>query len=294
MGIDIHGLNFLRYAKTKKAFDSVITIGRQGLYVNESMIKEIFKANSDYKNQAYCEVLLNKYFGATKVESVDNSNYEDATYVHDMNQSLPPNLIGKFDTVFDGGCLEHIYNAPQALKNCSLFCKPGGQILHVLPANNFCGHGFWQFSPELFFSLYSKNNGYDQTQIFIADLTNTKQWYQVKQPVNGYRVNVTSSNSLYVLVRTVLKGKEFNHTNVQQSDYVFEWAGLKNDKNSTTQYKSSFKRNLKKISLLYELLSPLYNIYLKAKRNDELNKNNPGLSLLKIQDLLVKPTQQSF
>jgi hypothetical protein len=242
MGIDVHGLNFLKYSKMKKSFGDVITIGRQGLHVIEPVIKDVLKITLEYKNQPYCEELLNTYFGATKVESIDNSNYEDATYVHDMNQSLPANLIGKYDTVFDGGCLEHIYNVPQALKNCSLFCKPGGQILHVLPANNFCGHGFWQFSPELFFSLYSTSNGYAETQVFMADLSNTKQWFQVKQPSNGQRVNVMSSGSLYVLVRTVLQKENFNHTNVQQSDYVFGWAAPNEDKNSVTQYKSNIKQ----------------------------------------------------
>jgi hypothetical protein len=246
MGIDVHGLNFLKYSKTKKPFGDVITIGRQGLHLTEPVIKGILKITSEYKNHPYCEELLNSYLGATKVESVDNSNYEEATYVHDMNQALPSNLIGKYDTVFDGGCLEHIYNAPQALKNCSLFCKPGGQILHVLPANNFCGHGFWQFSPELFFSLYSINNGYVETEVFIADLANTKQWYQVKQPSNGQRVNVMSSSSLYVLVRTVLQKEKFNHTNVQQSDYVFEWTAPNEEKNSIAKDKSSLKEHVKK------------------------------------------------
>lgn len=286
MGIDVHGLNLLRYSKTKKPFGAVITIGRQGLHVIEPVIKDILKTTSDYKNQPYCEELLNLYFGATKVEFIDNSNYEEATYVHDMNQTLPSNLVGKYDTVFDGGCLEHIYNAPQALKNCSLFCKPGGQILHVLPANNFCGHGFWQFSPELFFSLYSANNGYAETEVFIADLANTKQWYQVKQPSNGQRVNVMSSSSLYVLVRTVLQKENFNHTNVQQSDYVFEWTTPNEDENLIAKQKSSFKEYLKKISLLYKLLSPMYHLYLKMKMNDKLNRKNPGLSLIKISDFI--------
>jgi len=291
MGIDIHGLNFLRYAKTKKPFGSVMTIGRQGLHVIEPIIKEIFQTSSGYKNHEYCEELLSKYFEATNVESVDNSNYEGATYVHDMNQPIPTGLAGRFDTVFDGGCLEHIYNAPQALKNCSLFCKPGGQILHVLPANNFCGHGFWQFSPELFFSLYSKSNGYADTQVFIADLSNTKQWYQVKEPANGQRVNVMSPNSLYVLVRTVLKDADFNHAHVQQSDYVFEWDGLKNS-DPKLQSTSGIKQQLKKIPFVYRYLSPIYHFCLKMKNNDGLSIKNPGLSLLKVQDLITKPTQQ--
>lgn len=286
MGIDIHGLNFLKYSKMKKPFGDVITIGRQEIHVIEPVIKEILKITSEYKRQQYCEELLNSYFGATKVESLDNSNYEQVTYIHDMNQPLPSNLIGKYDTVFDGGSSEHIYNAPQALKNCSLLCKPGGQILQVLPANNFCGHGFWQFSPELFFSLYSKNNAYADTEVFIADLANTKQWYKVKQPSNGERVNIKSSNSLYVLVRTVLQKEKFNHTNVQQSDYVFEWTALNKEKKSIAKDKLSFKERVKKISFLYKLLSLLYDRYLKLKVNNRLNRKNPSLSLLKIKDYI--------
>jgi hypothetical protein len=286
VGIDVHGLNFLKYTKKRKPFGDVITIGRQGINVSESVIKDILKITSEYKNKSYCEELLKSYLGATKVESVDNSNYEEASYVHDMNQSLPSNLINKYDTVFDGGCLEHIYNVPQALKNCSLFCKPGGQILHALPANNCCGHGFWQFSPELFFSLYSKNNGYAETEVFIADLTNTKKWYRVKQPTNGRRVNVKSSRPLYVLVRTVLQEEKFNHADVQQSDYVFEWTASNQEKNLTANNKLSIKERIKKISVLHKLLAPIYHFYLKIKINDGLNSRNPNISLIKINDYI--------
>ena len=284
MGIDVHGLNFLRFSKMKKPFGDLITIGRQGLHVTEPVIKDILKTTSEYKNQSYCEELLNLYFEATKVESIDNSNYEESTYVHDLNKAPPLNLVGKYDTVFDGGCLEHIYNAPQALKNCSLFCKPGGQILHVLPANNFCGHGFWQFSPELFFSLYSADNGYAETEVFLADLANTKRWYQVHPPSNGKRVNVYSSSSLYVLVRTVLQKENFDHINVQQSDYIFEWAKPNGDINLIAKKKSNIKEYLRKILLQYKLLSPMYYLYLN--RNNKLNRKNPGLSLIKISDYI--------
>jgi hypothetical protein len=30
----------------------------------------------------------------------------------------------------------------------------------VTPANNQMGHGFYQFSPELFFRVFSQENGY--------------------------------------------------------------------------------------------------------------------------------------
>ena len=77
------------------------------------------------------------------------------------------NLNEKFDTIIDFGTSEHIFNVVENLSNISKFCKNNGIILHSLPANNNCGHGFWQFSPELFFSLYSENNGFSDTEFLF-------------------------------------------------------------------------------------------------------------------------------
>jgi hypothetical protein len=231
MGIDVHGINFLRYARKTAGFGRTLTIGRQGLHLSESFVKSFLKLNSDYVNDTYCERLLKDHFGATEVDSIDNSDFENATLILDMNQPPPEHLRGQYNTVFDGGCLEHVYNIPQALKNLSLLCKAGGQIIHVLPANNFCGHGFWQFSPELFFSLYSEVNGYRDTEVFLADTIHLSTWYKVKAPSNGKRVNIRSHTPLYALVRTVLKTTDFSHNHVQQSDYVHEWSNPKKEKN---------------------------------------------------------------
>lgn len=286
MGIDVHALNFLCYAKQKRNFGDTITIGRQGVHVIEPVLKEILRTKPGYKNSEYCEDLLLGYFGASRVDSVDANAYENATHIHDMNQPLTQDLMKRFDTVFDGGCLEHVFNVPQALKNCSHFLRPGGQIIHVLPANNFCGHGFWQFSPELFFSLYSEENGYDQTEVFLADLTNTKIWCRVKRPRNGERVNVSSSNMVHVLVRTKLRDDNFSHSYVQQSDYLHMW----DEKNAIDDKSLSFKKKIKEKLIntpwLYKSLHSAYYLYLRAKSDSGLNGKNPGLSVVKVVDLV--------
>jgi SAM-dependent methyltransferase len=222
MGVDAQALNFLRYARTRGNFGKTLTIGRQFMYVPSDFVKKTLKIEGPYQQAEYCEELLQTHFGASHVDSLDNSKYEGASVIFDMNSPLPVSET-KYDTIFDGGSLEHIFNVPQALANVSLLCKPGGQILHVLPCNNFCGHGFWQFSPELFFSLYSKENGYSETEIFIARPSHLKKWFRVIQPANGHRVNICSSDPLYVLVRTVLAGAQHSHGNIQQSDYLFDW-----------------------------------------------------------------------
>jgi hypothetical protein len=245
MGIDIHALNFLRYVSKKKALGRVATIGRQSLMVPRAYVEF----------GGFCEQLLIKRFDAMFVDSYDYSDFEGATYVLDMNKPVVSEK--EYDTLIDCGCIEHIYNVPQALTNISLLCARGGQIVHVLPANNFCGHGFWQFSPELFFSLYSERNGYSETEVFLADLTKENDWFEVKQPNDGQRANVASSSPLYVLCRT-RKLSDFSHENVQQSDYVYAWEHSAEVTRQPSRLVGAAKKLMRSNPLLYRSSLSVY------------------------------------
>lgn len=223
MGVDIHLFNFLRYSKNFGAFKQTLTLGRQAIHTDINFILKKIENSDSYVHDHYCESLLKNSFGSTSVDSIDNSNYESSTIISDLNLPIPETLHNSFDTVIDGGCIEHIFNAPMALLNASKMVRNGGQIIHALPANNFCGHGFWQFSPELFFSLYNENNGYIDTEVFLADLSNINSWIKVSPPHNGDRVNFYSSGPAYVLVRTVKNKSVIEFSNIQQSDYIKSW-----------------------------------------------------------------------
>ena len=223
MGIDAHALHCLEYAKQFGAFGRTVTLGRQNVYVKARQLEQLYGAKLDWKKETYCENLLATCFGATKVDSIDRSNYENASLIFDMNEPLPPGF-GEYDTVMDIGTSEHVFNISQALNNIIALCREGGQILHVSPANNFCGHGFWQFSPELFFSLYSEQNGFRDTEVFIASRKRTGVWYKVRKPRVGQRVPLASHDKIYVICRTVVAKKSAAHArDVQQSDYVTAW-----------------------------------------------------------------------
>jgi len=221
MGVDVHGLQILCWASRKSTkFGRVATIGRQAMSAPVEELRKHVSLPLDYKYPPHCEDLLVRVFGAERVDSFDNSAFEGCTYATDFNKPIVAPC--QYGTVIDFGCLEHIYNVAQAFRNVSQLCEDGGQILHCLPANNYCGHGFWQFSPELFFSLYSNQNGYSKTQVFIASLDDETTWYEVVAPRDGKRVPILSDAPLYVICRTVKRG-DFSHDNVQQSDYVFLW-----------------------------------------------------------------------
>lgn len=286
MGIDIHSLNFLRYNKKFSPLLRVLTIGRQGLHIPDDKLIRLLNLNRNYIKHEYCESLLKSEFGALSVDSIDHSSFEGATIIHDLNKPLI-NVFDKFDTIIDGGCLEHIYNIPQALKNISDLCNPGGTIMHMVPANNFCGHGFWQFSPELFYTLYSEKNGYINTEVFFANVVDNKNWYLVKKPSDGHRVNLSSYTEVYLLVRTTLISHNFCHDDIQQSDYIYEWSGIKKN---IVHVKPGFLAKIKeyvKESLIYSLFSPLYHFSLHLFSNsNRLNIYNNNLNKLKIEKLI--------
>lgn len=306
MGIDIHALKFLNMVKLKKALGDTVTIGRQGLHLSESTLRRYLQ-NKKYKKMPYCEELLLNFFSANSVVSIDNSAYEQATFIHDMNAPLPFELKKKFDTILDFGTTEHIFDVKQALINYSSLCKPGGQIIHILPANNFCGHGFWQFSPEVFFSFYSQDNGFKDTEVYISSLTLysklketfagffynipivdsmfSDKWFKVKNFQNA-RLFFTSSAPVSVMVRTVLSDKDCSNKNIQQSDYVHVWKGgrVLNNFNEVSKFNNKSKGFLD-FWPLNTVLSLIYKGYLAR---GGLNKKNVCLTEIKPHSFLQK------
>lgn len=284
MGIDFHAFNFLRYVSQFGPFGDTITIGRQDLVVNPVALKRLVTPSPAYVPSAYCDPILVDRFGATRVDSIDNCDYEGATHILDLCKPIPDHLRGRYDTVIDAGTTEHVFDAPRALKSMSELVRPGGQVIHVLPANNFCGHGFWQFSPELFFSLYSARNGYRDTQVFLADLTEKWRWYQVQAPRDGRRVNVASFAELHVMVRTVRAGESFSHEEVQQSDYVHEWETRKEGSRPMPE-PTGLKARIMNSRLVYDTLFPLYHRWLRVRSPERLTPRNPGLTAFDVRSL---------
>lgn len=255
MGIDAHALNALEWLRSRRGrLGQTVTIGRMAVHLGPRERKR-WTGAADDEVIVYGEHLLTHHFDASAVESIDNSSYEGATHVADMNLPLPDALRGQYDCVLDFGCLEHIFDIRQALHNIGSLTRIGGTILHVLPANGYCGHGFYQFSPELFFSYYSERNGFARTEVFIADLLDTRHWYKVAPPKDGARVNVQSSRETLIIVCTD-RVMEVPAAIIQQSDYVHEWT-TSNPSPKKRSSRAIFRAKLRERLMSIPLLGPL-------------------------------------
>lgn len=222
MGMCKHVLDFLVYCNEYGNFKDTVTLGRQNVHYDTTNHPKI---KGSYKFPDFCEQMLIDSFGSTFVDSIDYSSFEGASIIFDLSKPIiEEHLIEKYDTILDLGTLEHVFHINNALINASKLCKINGQIIHVLPANQECGHGFWQFSPELFFSLYSKENGYSDTEVFVSDFGDENSTLQKLTPPNKFdRLMITSYSSTYIMVRTKKIKHDFSHEHVYQSDYVSQW-----------------------------------------------------------------------
>jgi hypothetical protein len=171
------------------------------------------------------------------VHTFDGSSYENATHVHDFNLPVPADLHGRYTAVIDGGSLEHIFNFPVAVANGMSMLRPGGHFLGVSPTNNQMGHGFYQFSPELFFRVFSPANGFTVRQMFLNEGRDTHTWFRVADPdERGKRVGCTNytASDLLVLARKNQDVDMFA-TPPQQSDYVAAWNNEKSPETARTK-----------------------------------------------------------
>ena len=104
---------------------------------------------------------------------MDASSFEGATVVHDLNLPITEALKGRFDVVCDAGTIEHVMNFPTAIRNCMEMVRVGGHLILGTPANNFFGHGFYQFSPELWFRLFSSTTVCGQIAFINSSFSRT-------------------------------------------------------------------------------------------------------------------------
>lgn len=158
--------------------------------------------------------------GAKDYHALDSSTYEGADIVHNLNDPLPSELLGRFDCVIDGGTLEHIFDFPSTLRDTLKMVKPGGHIIVCNIANNFLGHGFYQLSPELFYSALTPENGCEIVRVLLSE---NGVWYEPGDPrALGERVQAVTQNetNIYVCAKRLTACEPFL-TPPHQSDYCY-------------------------------------------------------------------------
>jgi SAM-dependent methyltransferase len=234
MALTNNDIRFLFYLRQKKVdFSQTLMLGRLRFYGSSEYLKELAGKYLSISgipsfDDGYSEPFF-RMLGAEEIKSMDYSNYENAEIIHDLNLKIPDHLNEKYSVVIDSGTLEHVFNFPQAISNCMNMLRPGGHFISITPANNLMGHGFYQFSPELFYRVFSNENGFTMEKMLIAaadEQGNYNEWFEVTDPLKvKQRVVLINSYPTYLLFYARRNEiKNIFHVMPQQSDYTEAWS----------------------------------------------------------------------
>jgi SAM-dependent methyltransferase len=258
MGLIYVDLKLLILARRRGArFSRIATIGRQRLALHPYELNELSAEVGNpsifdrYTWKDFCEPYLIALLRAEEIISIDVSGYENATIIHDMNEPAE-DLAEQFDLVIDGGSLQHVFNFPVAVLNIMRMVRVGGHALICSPANNLCGEGFYQFSPELMYRVFSHENGFAVSEMLLTEhffgsveLAPPRQIMRVRDPKEvGRPALIITGKPL--MVRTL--AAKISHTNgflrpPQHSHDVAKW----NDTQTKVKTGGSTKKFLKRL-----------------------------------------------
>ncbi len=182
----------------------------------------------------YYETLMEK-LGFGQIESMDFSDYEGATVLHDLNKPIPEDLEQQFGFIFDGGTLEHVFNIPVALENVFRMLKPGGRFVSANGMNGFNGHGLYQFSPDLVWTFWRRTANctvHDCRGITKAP-ENLKEYHlKFRDPAElGRRLRLRGRiphSRFYLYYEVERRPDSAIAETTLQSDYETKWAGHEN------------------------------------------------------------------
>src|SRR5581483_8102017 len=202
MGLTYHDVRRLFEARRRgHAFREVLSFAHQKLFLHPPELEALRRSYREFTGARvlplanygfgeYADRFFAEFLGVEKVETLDYSNYEGASLVHDMNRPVDEGLHQRFDTVIEAGSPEHVFQFPTAVRNLMMMTRPGGRIFMTTVANNLCGHGFYQFSPELIYRIFSPENGFERPTVVLLEgtfpwieMTPARAIYEVRDPV---------------------------------------------------------------------------------------------------------------
>jgi len=291
MGISRDCVKLLIQEALRRPFEGrILTLGKQDVFIHETELKKIadeFQFNlfpckeidplahklNARKNGFISDKFLLSSLGFSEVRSLDYSNYENADYLFDLNQPQPLlHLVDSFDFILDGGTLEHVFHLPNALTNIFEMVRTNGRIFHVAPSSNHIDHGFYMFSPTLFWDFYHANN----FDINRFQLLRHKPSKAAPTTVYSYKSGCLNNvsyggldNAMYAIHCVVTKTSQSSSDAIfQQFDYQHHLWRIDNDSQVKTDQTlvNNVKDKIKKNPFMYKILLSFVSFFRARKR----------------------------
>ena len=184
MGMPSQIVRIIIEANNRKKFAGKgLFIGRQSTYLTETMVTKLFleeklhvnknkpfkidnsTRGSQGKDWVSDSSLLSNFCDMDFVAS-DVTDYEGAEIVMDLNEPLRADLRERFDFIYNGSCLDNLFNTSNAIQGITQMLNAEGTIVHLEHGTD-CNSPYLKFTPGWIFDYYLINR-FNRVQVFIA------------------------------------------------------------------------------------------------------------------------------
>ena len=184
----------------------VLLIGRQKIENSEMTDIELFR----------------QFPGVTSIRALDVTKADGADIRWDLNEPVPPHIWNTCDFLFDGSCLDNIFNPAEALRSLSLMLRPKGRMMIAEHGTAIQG-ALVVFSPEWFFDFFAANDYGDcQITLFSCPGMTGHNWtaHTWDAYVNDLPVSATPQIGDFINLVIAQKGwQSTNHRSPVQAQY---------------------------------------------------------------------------
>ncbi|MEG4272829.1 MULTISPECIES: tetratricopeptide repeat protein [unclassified Microcoleus] len=158
----LHLYEYLRRHEYLSNFKRVIELGSQDIASGQEEIAYLLDALFAFKVDSGTLITaktLYQSMGFEVYECIDADGIHNAL-VFDLNKNIQEDhgFSEQFDLVTNHGTTEHCFNQFQCWNNIHNLCSVGGIMIHVLPAQGYVNHGFYNYNPSFFYNLATANN----------------------------------------------------------------------------------------------------------------------------------------
>lgn len=160
-----------------------------------------------------------------KHKVLDQSDYEGAEIIWDLGYPVPETLQDRFDFIYNGGCLDNMFNPAQALMNFTQMLKPRGRLVCMESASSF-NSPYLMYSPAWFWDYFDVNH-FVEWKVYICSYRNAKElmygpwkWFEYDRDKDKNGPAPETRNNHVLVVSCARKGAHTTH-DVQPIQYQY-------------------------------------------------------------------------
>ncbi len=123
---------------------------------------------------AVVKLLYKALFNPSSMTAIDAAG--PTAIKADLND--PVTFTSQFDTTYNHGTAEHIFNISQVFKTMHDATKVGGLLIHESPFLGWVDHGFYCLQPTLFYDVAAANK---YERVFVAtEHLKSQSWQEIE------------------------------------------------------------------------------------------------------------------